>query len=169
MTERVHVYETMIAWGATPGQGTTSPVAYDRAHVVRGEGKPELAMSADPAFRGDPKAYNPEELLVASVASCHMLWYLALCAKASIIVTAYEDRPIGRLVEGKPGGGRFESVQLRPVATIAAGDSESARPLHDDAHRACFISNSVNFPVTCEPKFVLARGRVPARATDLGA
>ncbi len=151
MTERVHVYETTISWTGSHGQGTTCATSYDRSHVVRGEGKTELSMSADPAFRGNPALYNPEELLVAALSSCHMLWYLALCAKAHIIVKAYEDRPTGCLVEGKPGGGRFLSVVLRPVVTIETGDIEAAQGLHDDAHRECFISNSVNFPVTYEP------------------
>lgn len=156
MTERVHVYETLVSWTGNRGQGTSSYTSYDRDHLVRGTGKPELLMSADPAFRGDPARYNPEELLVAALSSCHMLWYLHLCAKAKIIVKAYEDRPSGRLVEGKAGGGHFESVVLRPAVTIEAGDLETARRLHDDAHRECFISNSVNFSVTCEPTFVQA-------------
>ncbi len=155
MSERVHVYETSISWTGNPGQGTAS-TSYDRNHVVRAEGKPELPLSADSTFRGNPALYNPEELLVAALSSCHMLWYLALCAKAHIIVKAYEDRPSGRLVEGKPGGGHFESVLLRPVVTIEAGDIEVARHLHDEAHRECFISNSVNFPVSCDPTLVQA-------------
>jgi organic hydroperoxide reductase OsmC/OhrA len=156
MAERAHVYETRVVWTGNTGEGTSSYTGYGRDHVVRGEGKPELLMSSDPAFRGDPAVYNPEELLVASLSSCHMLWYLALCAKAKIIVKAYEDRPMGRLVVGKPGGGHFEEVVLRPVVTIESGDTETARRLHEDAHRECFISNSVNFPVTCEPTFVPA-------------
>jgi organic hydroperoxide reductase OsmC/OhrA len=156
MTERVHVYETTISWTGNRGRGTTSATSYDRSHVVRATGKPELSMSADPAFRGNPALYNPEELLVSALSSCHMLWYLALCAKAHIIVKAYEDRPTGRLVEGAPGGGRFVSVLLRPIVTIETGDIEAARRLHDDAHRECFISNSVNFPVTCEPTLIQA-------------
>jgi organic hydroperoxide reductase OsmC/OhrA len=156
MAERTHVYETSMAWTGNRGLGTSSYTSFDRDHVVRGTGKPELPMSSDPAFRGDPARYNPEELLIASLSSCHMLWYLALCAKAKIIVKAYEDRPTGRLVEGTPGAGRFESVVLRPVVTIESGDIETARRLHDEAHRECFISNSVNFPVSCEPTMVQA-------------
>lgn len=156
MAERVHVYETSVVWTGNRGQGTSSHTSYDRDHMVRGTGKPDLPMSSDPAFRGDSAKYNPEELLVASLSSCHMLWYLALCAKAKIIVKAYEDRPSGRLVEGTPGGGRFESVVLRPEVTIESGDIETARRLHEDAHRECFISNSVNFPVSCEPTLVQA-------------
>lgn len=156
MAEHAHVYETTVTWTGNRGQGTSSYTSYDRDHIVRGAGKSELPMSSDPAFRGDPARYNPEELLVAALSSCHMLWYLALCTKAKIVVTAYEDRPSGRLVEGKPGGGRFESVLLRPVVTIASGDIETARRLHEDAHRECFISNSVNFPVSFEPTLVQA-------------
>lgn len=162
MAERTHAYETTVTWTGNRGQGTATTTSYDRAHEVHGEGKLALPMSADPSFRGDAARYNPEELLVAALSSCHMLWYLALCAKAEIVVTAYEDKPTGRLVEGKSGEGRFQSVVLRPVVTIETGDLEIARRLHEDAHRECFISNSVNFPVTCEPTVVQGRGSEPS-------
>jgi organic hydroperoxide reductase OsmC/OhrA len=86
-----------------------------------------------------------------AISSCHMLWYLHLCAAAGIIVWAYEDRPIGRLIESEERGGHFESVLLRPTVTIESGDVEAALRLHQDAHKKCFISNSVNFPVLLEP------------------
>lgn len=151
MTGRVHEYETSVVWTGNRGQGTSAYTSYDRDHLVRAAGKPDLPMSADPAFRGDPARYNPEELLVAAISSCHMLWYLHLCAKARIVVVAYEDHPSGRLVESKESGARFESVFLRPVVTIESGDAQKARDLHQNAHKECFIANSVNFPVLFEP------------------
>ncbi len=111
-------------------------------------------MSADPAFRGDPARHNPEELLVASISSCHMLWYLALCAGHGVTVTAYEDNASGTLTEAE--GGRFVEVRLKPKVTLGAGDAEKARQLHEAAHQRCFIANSVNFPVIVVPEIVAA-------------
>jgi organic hydroperoxide reductase OsmC/OhrA len=111
--------------------------------------------SADPAFRGDATRYNPEELLVMSLSSCHMLWYLHLCAEAGVIVTAYVDDAVGTLVEVKETGGHFTEVILRPVATLQAGsDAALAAQLHEKAHHLCFVANSVNFPVRVEAGFL---------------
>ena len=110
--------------------------------------------SSDPNFRGDATRYNPEELLVMSLSSCHMLWYLHLCAEAKIVVTAYVDEAVGTMVEVKETGGHFTDVVLRPVVTLQAGsDAALAASLHDRAHHLCFVANSVNFPVHCEPRF----------------
>ncbi|MEJ1937772.1 OsmC family protein, partial [Nostoc sp. NIES-2111] len=105
------------------------------------------------AFRGDPARVNPEEMLVASLSACHMLWYLHLASEAGLVVTGYEDAAEGVMEENREGG-RFTSVVLRPRIRVAgAFDLESARALHERAHALCFIANSVNFPVTCEPAF----------------
>jgi organic hydroperoxide reductase OsmC/OhrA len=144
-----HHYRTSLAWTASAG-ATTSYIAYSRDHVVRSAGRPDLLMSSDPAFRGDAARHNPEELLAASLSSCHMLWYLHLCAVAGIVVTEYADEAEGVMVEDASGG-RFERVRLHPRVTIAAGDAAKAAALHHDAHRLCYIANSVNFPVDCEP------------------
>jgi organic hydroperoxide reductase OsmC/OhrA len=119
--------------------------------LARAEGKPDLPLSADQAFLGNPAKHNPEDLLVVAISSCHMLWYLHLCADAGIIVRAYEDRPFGRLIDSRESGGHFESVLLRPKVTVESGDVQEALRLHRDAHNKCFISNSVNFPVLLEP------------------
>jgi organic hydroperoxide reductase OsmC/OhrA len=133
------------------GQGTSAYAAYGRDHVVRAAGKPDLLMSTDQAFLGNPARHNPEDLLVVAISSCHMLWYLHLCANAGIIVRAYEDCPSGRLIESQEGGGHFESVLLRPKVTVESGDVQEALRLHQDAHKKCFIANSVNFPVLLKP------------------
>ena len=154
MAERhkTHVYRTNVLWTGNTGQGTSDYRGYSRAHEIMAKGKPTLAGSSDPAFRGDPARYNPEELLVASLSTCHMLWYLHLCADAKIVVTSYEDRAEGTMIETEDGGGRFTEVTLKPAVTIGAGgDLELARTLHERAHHLCFIANSVNFPVRCEP------------------
>jgi organic hydroperoxide reductase OsmC/OhrA len=113
-----------------------------------------LPGSSDPAFRGDPARWNPEELLVASLSACHMLWYLHLCADADIVVTGYVDRAEGIMVEPKAGVAKFERVILKPRVTLAPGaDHVRARALHEQAHRHCFIANLVNFAVEQAPEF----------------
>ena len=127
----------------------------DRAYEIKAQGKPVIIGSSDPAFRGDRTKYNPEELLVASVSSCHLLWYLHLCAEAGVIVIDYRDCAIGKMSEDKNGSGRFTEVILQPEVTIAADNSvEKAKQLHEEAHQFCFIANSVNFPVRYQPSII---------------
>jgi len=147
-----HHYLTRLRWTGNRGAGTKDYRAYDRDHVLSAGGKPELPASADPSFRGNPQRYNPEELLVASLASCHMLWYLHLCSVNGVIVVDYEDAAEGVMEEAENGSGRFLSVVLRPVITVAAAEMyEKAMALHHEANSYCFIANSVNFPVRHEP------------------
>jgi organic hydroperoxide reductase OsmC/OhrA len=147
-----HRYHVDVTWTGNRGRGTESVRAYDRDHEIRIDGKPVVAASSDPAFRGDPSRHNPEELLVASLSSCHMLWYLNLCAVAGVVVTGYEDRAHGVMVEEADGGGRFREVVLEPRVTVAsAGMREAAEAQHERAHALCFIARSVNFPVRHEP------------------
>lgn len=149
--DKLHHYATRSEWTGNLGEGTTSYRAYSRDHVISARGKPELAGSSDPAFRGDASRWNPEDLLLAALSSCHMLWYLHLCSEARIVVLAYHDDAAGIMAEEPGGGGRFTQAMLRPVATLAAGgDAALAKALHDKAHRLCFIANSVNFPVSIE-------------------
>jgi organic hydroperoxide reductase OsmC/OhrA len=150
MTGRTHRYQTRTVWTGNTGTGTSGYRAYERAHEISAAGKPVIAGSSDPNFRGDAARYNPEELLVASLSACHMLWYLHLCAENNIVVTAYVDDAHGTMVETADGGGHFTEVTLRPVVTLAAGDADLAMRLHYRAHELCFIANSVNFPVRCE-------------------
>ncbi len=150
---KAHYYQLQMEWTGNTGKGTAAYGAYKRDHVIRTEGKPDIAGSSDPAFRGDPARYNPEELLLASVASCHMLWYLHLCAEAGVIVTSYEDRPEGEMKETADGGGRFTSIVLRPrIRVREEGMIATALALHEKANKFCFIANSLNFPVTHEPE-----------------
>ncbi len=154
---REHAYAVRVEWTGDLGRGTAGYRGYSRDHEIRAEGKPALAGSADPAFRGDPVRYNPEELLVASLSACHMLWYLHLAAEAGVVVTSYVDRASGAMMETEDGGGRFREVVLAPeVAITAGGDLELARVLHARAHGLCFIARSVSFPVRCEPAIRVA-------------
>ena len=150
-----HRYRLEVAWTGNRGTGTSGYTAYGREHEIRAAGKPVLPGSSDPAFRGDPARWNPEELLVGSLSACHMLWYLHLCSDAGIVVTDYLDRAEGIMVEPRPGVAKFERVILKPRITLAPGaDLEKAGALHQDAHRLCFIARSVNFAVEHAPEFV---------------
>lgn len=155
-SSREHHYETSLTWTGNTGEGTKSLNSYEKIYDIEIPGKPVIAGSSDPAFRGDPTRYNPEDLLVASLSACHMLWYLSLSAKAKIVVLNYVDRAAGTMIEDASGSGRFTSVVLRPEITVAAGtDLERAHTIHHDAHAMCFVANSVNFPVTTEPVFTV--------------
>jgi organic hydroperoxide reductase OsmC/OhrA len=154
--DKSHHYRAAIVWTGNRGSGTSGYRAYDRSYEVRCPGKAPIRGSSDPAFRGDPAVHNPEELLVASLSACHMLWYLHLCADAGIVVSTYEDSATGVLTEASGGAGRFTEVVLHPHVTLARGaNSDLAQRLHETAHDKCFIANSVNFPVRVEPTFVV--------------
>jgi organic hydroperoxide reductase OsmC/OhrA len=148
-----HHYNTSLVWTGNKGEGTAHYRAYDRDHVLSAKGKPEIAGSSDPAFRGNPSRYNPEELLVASLSSCHMLSYLHLCAVNKVVVVDYRDDAEGMMEETGDGGGHFAVVILRPVVTVTEEAMvEKAKELHHAAGRLCFIANSCNFPVRHEPE-----------------
>lgn len=148
-----HTYEVRLDWTGSDGQGTKTYNSYRRDHVIASDGKPEIPGSSDPNFRGDPSRYNPEELLVASLSSCHMLWYLHLCAVNHITVLEYCDSASGVMRENTDGSGEFVRVVLKPTVVVdAGGDRTRATELHHDAHRLCFIARSVNFPVEVEPE-----------------
>ena len=152
-----HTYRTATTWTGNLGEGTSSYTAYLRNFTVSAEGKPDLHGSADPAFRGDAGRWNPEEMLLAAVSACHKLWYLHLCADAGICVTAYTDHAKAVMDEGsRTQPGRFVKATLRPQVTITqAQHIEQAKALHHEAHRLCFIANSLNFEVECECEIVV--------------
>ncbi|QCN94380.1 OsmC family peroxiredoxin [Azospirillum argentinense] len=153
MSGREHQYGTTVTWTGNQGTGTSGYKAYSRDLEIVAPGKPPIPGSSDPAFRGDPARYNPEDMLVASLSACHMLWYLHLCAVNGVTVTAYSDPASGTMAEDTSGGGRFTEVVLRPQVTLAPGsDSAKAVALHHEAHEKCFIANSVTFPVRVEAR-----------------
>ena len=154
---KTHIYALTVTWTGNTGTGTSGYQAFERSHDVTIDGKPTIAGSADPAFRGATDRWNPEELLVASLSQCHMLWYLVLCAKEGIVVTEYVDHPTGTLVETPDGGGHFDEVSLHPQVTIAAREKlDRAIALHERAHDLCYVANSVNFAVRTDPAVVTA-------------
>jgi organic hydroperoxide reductase OsmC/OhrA len=141
-------YAASVIWTGNLGEGTASYTAYGRDFTVVVPGKPELYGSADAAYRGSSDRHNPEELFLASLAACQMLFYLSLCGQHGIRVLSYESRAAGGLTPLENGGGRFEGIALTPVVTVAGGtDTELAIRLHDRAHERCFIANSCSVPI----------------------
>jgi len=148
---RAHTYEAAARWQGSTGAGYDF---YSRAHDVRcppADGV--LALSSDPAFRGQPGRLNPEQLLLAAASSCQLLSFLAVAARARIDVVAYEDDASARMPEDeKPV--RVTEITLRPTITVRGDPSEERlRHLVEVAHRECFIANSVSSTITIEPTF----------------
>lgn len=153
----MHHYKLTTQWIGNKGKGTSDYKAYDRNHEIVIDGKPVLHCSSDPAFRGDKTRQNPEELLVASLSSCHMLWYLHLCAVNGVVVMEYVDVATGTMVENKDGSGQFTEVTLHPVVVVEKEEMvQKANELHHEANKMCFIARSVNFPIHHNPQTLVA-------------
>lgn len=155
----LHSYEADVTWTGAGAVGTVGYTSYSRDHEVRVGTKPPLLGSADPAFRGDPSRYSPEELMVAALAQCHMLWFLHLASADGVVVIAYADRATGRMRVEAAGHGQFTEVVLHPSVTLAHAARADGRAITDDdvaalharAREHCFIARSVNFPVRHDP------------------
>ena len=147
-----HQYKTTVTWTGNKGSGTMDFRSYDRDYIVEVDGKANISGSSDSAFLGDKSKHNPEDLLLAAVSSCHMLWYLHLCSKNEIVVIDYQDNAFGTMQENNDGSGKFESVTLCPQVLIANKiHLELANTLHAEASKMCFIANSLNFPINHNP------------------
>lgn len=143
-----HRYKIAVQWTGNQGSGTSGYKEYERSHRISAENKVVIEGSSDPAFRGDRTKYNPEEMLLSSLSSCHMLWYLHFCSEAGIIVTEYTDEATGIMEETANGSGHFTEATLHPKVIVAEESMvEKAEQLHHKANEFCFIANSVNFPV----------------------
>lgn len=146
--QKQHHYSLQVEWTGNTGQGTENYRGYERSHIVSIEGKPDLQCSSDAAFRGDKTKYTPEELLIASLSGCHMLWFLHLCSTAGVKVIDYVDKATGTMIETANGGGYFTEVTLSPMVTVTEPAMiDKANELHKKANELCFIAKSVNFPV----------------------
>jgi organic hydroperoxide reductase OsmC/OhrA len=151
-----HRYKTFLHWSAGGGEGTKTYKSFARTHRITAKtkaGADKPAIVATSAFHSLDH-YNPDEMLLASLSSCHMLWYLHLCSEAGVVVVDYRDEAELILRLDAKGEGKVESATLRPRVTITSGDPELARALHKDAHKKCFVANSVNFPVGCEAEII---------------
>lgn len=148
----LHTYKSKITWTGNTGTGTSDYKTYERSHTISIENKADILATSDPAFRGDKTKHNPEDLFLSALSSCHMLWYLHLCATAGINVVSYEDNAIGIMEEAKNGSGKFTEVTLYPSVTITdAALIDKANSLHHEANNMCFIANSCSFKVKHEP------------------
>lgn len=146
--EKDHQYKASLVWTGNKGSGTMDYRSYDRGYTISIDGKADVLGSSDSAFMGDKTLHNPEDLLVSSLSSCHMLWYLHLCASNGIVVIDYKDNAVGIMREEADGSGKFTEVTLYPMVTISdVAQLDKANALHVDANRLCFIANSCNFPV----------------------
>ncbi len=147
-----HLYSTNIEWTGNKGSGTFDYRSYSRSHTIKVDGKVDILGSSDSSYRGEKSRHNPEDMLVASISSCHMLWYLHLCADSGVVVLKYEDNAEGKLQIDPSGGGSFTQVVLRPDVEISKDSSvQKAEDLHAKAHDLCFIANSCNFEIVIEP------------------
>lgn len=152
-----HEFTARVEWTGNRGQGTRNYRGYDRTWDIATPGKPVIHCSNDPLLGGDPGLPNPEDLLLASLSACHMLWYLHLASAAGIVVQSYQDDPVGAGETSPNGAGRFLAATLRPHIVVDAGaDLAEAEAIHHRIHEYCFIARSVNFPVGYQPTFATA-------------
>lgn len=143
-----HLYKISIEWTGNKGKGTSNYQSYERSHSISVENKSTILASSDPSFLGDVTKYNPEELFLSSLSSCHMLWFLHLCTENNVIVSEYIDHPIGIMKETINGGGQFTEVTLYPIVTVQNQKAlEKLDKIHQKANTLCFIANSVNFKI----------------------
>lgn len=153
--ERSHHYAATVEWTGNLGTGTSSYTSFSRDHTVSTPSTPTILASSDSAFKGDPSRWNPEQLFLAAISQCHMLWYLHLASQAGVVVLSYVDESSGVMIEQGDGRGRFEEITLHPRVTIS-GDSDSAkaRALHATVSEYCYIARSVSAPITHHPVIV---------------
>ncbi len=147
-----HQYQLQTNWKGNTGQGTSSYTQYERSFETIIPNKQTILGSSDEAFRGDNKKHNPEELLLAALSSCHMLWFLHICATEKIVIEAYTDKAVGTMVTDNTGAGRFTNAVLNITIKVAGNiDIDKINGLHTQANKLCFIAQSVNFSVehTC--------------------
>lgn len=147
-----YLYSLELVW---TGEESKDDLRNDRLYEIQIEGKELLKGSADPSFYGDSALYNPEELLLAALVSCHMMSYLYVCRNNGVRVLSYKDAPKGVLKVNQDGSGQFEKVSLNPFVKIAdLTKIDLAKSLHQSASRLCFIANSCNFPIDCLPVII---------------
>jgi organic hydroperoxide reductase OsmC/OhrA len=151
-----HHFAVDVEWTGNKGTGTSGYKEYGRENSISAAGKVSIDGSSARVFHGNPERWNPEELLIAALAECHLLSYLHVALSHGIVVTGYTDAATGTMEQTANGGGHFTSVTLRPLVTISSGDPALAQQLHEEAAEKCFIAASVNFPVLHEPQVTLS-------------
>jgi organic hydroperoxide reductase OsmC/OhrA len=151
-------YSSEVVWKR--GTQVFADNKYSRKHVWRFDGGAEISASSSPHVVPLPysaeDAIDPEEAFVASLSSCHMLWFLSIAAKRGFVVDEYRDEALGVMKKNDAGKLAMTEVVLRPVVKFSGSripDASQIHSLHHDAHKECFIANSVKTEVRCEPKF----------------
>lgn len=143
-----HLFKAKLNWTSAPKEMISTSKKYTKTHQIAIDGKAILDVSAAKAFKGDPGLYNPEDLLLSSVVSCHMMSYLFVCGQNEIDVVSYQDNAEATLEVSENGSGRFVEVRLFPKVVIKQKEKISeALSLHAKANELCFIANSCNFPI----------------------
>ena len=143
-----HLFKVALNWMKKDNISSSLSRIYTKSHHISIEGKPDLEVSAAKAFKGDPNLYNPEDLLLSSLTSCHMMSYLYCCAQHKIEVISYQDHSEATLQVNPDGSGKIVKVDLFPDIIISdSSQIELAISLHKKANELCFIANSCNFPV----------------------
>ena len=143
-----HLFKVALNWMKKDNISSSSTRIYTKSHHISIEGKPDLEVSAAKAFKGDPNLYNPEDLLLSSLTSCHMMSYLYCCMQYKIEVISYQDHSEATLQVNPDGSGKIVKVDLFPEIIISdSSQIELAISLHKKANELCFIANSCNFPV----------------------
>jgi organic hydroperoxide reductase OsmC/OhrA len=146
-----HVFKAKLDWFFSKKEAAK----YTKNHSISIDGKAVMHVSAAKAFKGDSALYNPEDLLLSSVVSCHMMSYLYVCSQNGIDVVSYTDEAEATLEVLEDGSGRFTTIKLFPKVCISNKEKiEVSISLHKKANELCFIANSCNFPIlhfpTCE-------------------
>jgi organic hydroperoxide reductase OsmC/OhrA len=131
---------------------------YSRQHVINFDGGLSIPASSSPHVvpmpMSDPFAADPEELFVASIANCHMLWFLSIASGKKFVVDRYKDNPAGVMQKNEQGNVAVTHCVLRPAVTFSGNHVPTKHEIvamHDEAHHQCFIANSVTTKITCEP------------------
>lgn len=150
--QKEHHYKLRTTWTGNTGTGTSNYRCYERSLAISAENKVDILGTSDTAFNTDKTRHNPEELLLAAISSCHLLWYLHLCSEAGVVVLDYVDNAAGTMIETADSGGHFTEIILSPAITVTdASMIEKAIQLHQKANKLCYIANSCNFPIRHQP------------------
>jgi organic hydroperoxide reductase OsmC/OhrA len=147
-----HEFKTQTEWTGNTGEGTTTYEGYNREYTISSEGKENILGSSAAGFRGDVSKFNPEDLFIASLSSCHMLWYLHLCADNGIKVISYIDSTEATLGVFLNGKGFFQHITLKPQVVVEdPAHIQKAIALHQKANKMCFLANSLRLPLKHVP------------------
>ena len=151
-------FKVLTNWTSSNKQDSLNKFSNSKTHNITIKNKPVLTVSAAKEFKGDKTKYNPEDLFLSALSSCHMMSYMYLCDMNNITLVNYTDETSGKLLVKADGSGSFISIVLYPIVTILEKNKiDLAIRLHKEANRLCFIANSSNVPITHKPKILIAK------------